>query len=599
MLIHAAAGGVGLAAIQYAKHRGAIVIATAGSAVKRGFLRLAGADHVLDSRDLGFADRVREITGGEGVDVVLNSLSGEAMERSLEVLKPFGRFLELGKRDFYLNRRLHLRPLRQNISYFAIDVDQLPLSRPALARSLLAEVSALLGEEAIRPLAHRVFRFSEIDDAFRLMQSSGHIGKLVLMPDADIELPLREPPEFAVRGDGTYLVTGGLDGFGFEAARWLVARGAGAVALLGRRGPETPGCEERAAELRNAGAAVGIFRADVADRESLAAVLDQIRATPLPLRGVVHAASAIDDRLTAGIDPAGIDAVLRPKLDGGLALDELTLNDPIELFLLFSSATTLLGAPGQGSYVAANTTLEALARRRRAEGRPALAVAWGPIEDAGYLAHHPETREALARRLGAIPIAAAQALATLPAMLASGLAVIGCVEANWGEARRFLPILATPLFSEMRYPRDFSAGDDTLADRLSSLDPDAALSLLKAIVAEEAAHILRLPAASVDPARPLSQMGMDSADGGRASAGARSKAAHRSAAGVASRGDERCLDRRAARRRARNRRTECGRGGGLGGAPRIFGRGCSGRRDARRGARSVGAESGGGVGRWR
>ena len=281
VLIHAAAGGVGLAAIQYAKHRGAIVIATAGSAVKRGFLRLAGADHVLDSRDLGFADRVREITGGEGVDVVLNSLSGEAMERSLEVLKPFGRFLELGKRDFYLNRRLHLRPLRQNISYFAIDVDQLPLSRPALARSLLAEVSALLGEEAIRPLAHRVFRFSEIDDAFRLMQSSGHIGKLVLMPDADIELPLREPPEFAVRGDGTYLVTGGLDGFGFEAARWLVARGAGAVALLGRRGPETPGCEERVAELRNAGAAVGIYRGDVADRESLAAVLDQIRATPL------------------------------------------------------------------------------------------------------------------------------------------------------------------------------------------------------------------------------------------------------------------------------------------------------------------------------
>ena len=155
VLIHAAAGGVGLAAIQYAKHRGAIVIATAGSDVKRAFLRLAGADHVLDSRDPRFADGVREITRGQGVDVVLNSLSGEAMERSLEVLKPFGRFLELGKRDFYLNRRLHLRPLRQNLSYFAIDVDQLPLRRPALARSLLAEISGLLAEGAIRPLAHR------------------------------------------------------------------------------------------------------------------------------------------------------------------------------------------------------------------------------------------------------------------------------------------------------------------------------------------------------------------------------------------------------------------------------------------------------------
>src|SRR5579875_1471452 len=138
VLIHAASGGVGLSAIQYAKHRGAIVIATAGSEVKRAFLRLAGADHVLNSRDLAFADAVREITGGRGVDVVLNSLSGEAMEQSLMVLKPFGRFLELGKSDFYLNRRIHLRPLRQNISYFAINVDQLPIHRPDLARALLS-----------------------------------------------------------------------------------------------------------------------------------------------------------------------------------------------------------------------------------------------------------------------------------------------------------------------------------------------------------------------------------------------------------------------------------------------------------------------------
>ena len=510
VLIHAAAGGVGLAAIQYAKHCGALVIATAGSTVKRAFLRLAGADHVFNSRDLGFADAVREATRGEGVDIVLNSLSGEAMERSLELLRPFGRFLELGKRDFYLNRRLHLRPLRQNLSYFAIDVDQLPLRRPALARSLLAEVSALLDEGAIRPLAHRVFRYSEIDDAFRLMQSAGHIGKLVLVPDADIELRLRQPREFALRRDGTYLVSGGLDGFGFEAARWLAARGAGAIALLSRRGRQTPGCEDRVAELRAAGVAVGIYRGDVADRVALAGVLDQIRATQLPLRGVVHAASAIDDRLTADIDPAGIDAVLRPKLDGALALDALTRNDPIDLFVLFSSATTLLGAPGQGAYVAANMALEALARRRHAEGRPALAVAWGPIEDAGYLARRPETRDALARRLGAKPIPAAQALATLPAMLASGLPVVGCAEANWSDARRFLPVLATPLFSEILSKGDLSAGDEALADRLRSLDSEAALILLKTVVAEEAARILRLPAGSVDPARPLSQMGMDS-----------------------------------------------------------------------------------------
>src|SRR4029077_10504336 len=174
VLIHTASGGVGLAAIQYAKQHGAVVIATAGSEVKRAFLRLAGADYVLDSRDLAFCDAVRDFTKGEGVDIVLNSLSGEAMERSLEVLKPFGRFLELGKRDFYLNRRIHLRSLRQNISYFAIDVDQLPVRRPKLAQRLLTEVSEALFNREIRPLAHRIFSFGELEDAFRLMQSSGH-----------------------------------------------------------------------------------------------------------------------------------------------------------------------------------------------------------------------------------------------------------------------------------------------------------------------------------------------------------------------------------------------------------------------------------------
>jgi phthiocerol/phenolphthiocerol synthesis type-I polyketide synthase C len=510
VLIHAATGGVGLAAIQYAKHRGAIVIATAGSEVKRAFARLAGADHVLNSRDLAFADAVRAITAGRGVDVVLNSLSGEAMEQSLAVLRPFGRFLELGKSDFYLNRRIHLRPLRQNVSYFAIDVDQLPIHRPDLARALLSEVSEALSAGAIRPLAHRSFSFAEIDEALRLMQSSGHIGKLVLVPAGNSAVRLREPPEWAARRDGTYLVTGGTDGFGFEAARWLAARGAGSIALISRRGGETPGLAERVAELEAAGAAVGVYRADVADTAALSAALVAIRAKGPPLRGVVHAAAMIEDGFAAEIEAVRAEAVLRAKLGGALALDALTRDDPLDLFLLFSSATTLLGAPGQGVYVAANLAVEALARRRHAEGRPALAIAWGPIEDAGYLAERPDTREALARRLGAKPIPAAQALAGLPALIASGLPVAAFAETSWTEARRFLPILATSPFAEIRSKASSSPSDESLADRLALLGPEEALALLKTVVAEEAATILRLPAGSIDPQRPLSEIGMDS-----------------------------------------------------------------------------------------
>jgi len=510
VLIHTASGGVGLAAIQYAKQHGAVVIATAGSEVKRAFLRLAGADCVLDSRDLTFCDAVREFTGGQGVDIVLNSLSGEAMERSLDVLKPFGRFLELGKRDFYLNRRIHLRPLRQNISYFAIDIDQLPIRRPDLARRLLTEVSTALFNCEIRPLAYRIFSFGELEDAFRLMQSAGHIGKLVLVPDAHAGVSLRKPPETVLRRDGTYLITGGIAGFGYECARWLVAHGAGSIALLGRRGWETPGCEAKVKELETSGAEVRVYQGDVSDRGALATILDAIRASQRPLRGVVHAASAIEDGFAADIDLARVAPIIDPKLGGAIALDALTRDDPIELFLLFSSATTLVGAPGQGVYVAANMALEALARRRQAEGRSTLAVAWGPIEDAGYLAERPAVLDSLARRLGTRPIPAAQALAGLSAMIASGLPAVAFADTNWAEARRFLPILATPLFAESRAKVAPSPVDESLAERLASLDPEAALALLKTIVAEEAATILRLPEEGIDPLRPLSEIGMDS-----------------------------------------------------------------------------------------
>jgi acyl carrier protein len=214
--------------------------------------------------------------------------------------------------------------------------------------------------------------------------------------------------------------------------------------------------------------------------------------------------------LATEIDLGRVAAIMQPKLGGALALDALTRADPIELFLLFSSATTLVGAPGQGAYVAANMALESLSRKRQAEGRPALAIAWGPIEDAGYLSERPEMLASLARRLGARPFAAAQALAGIPALLSSGLPAVAFAETNWAEAHRFLPILATPLFADSRASAVAGSSDESLAERLGSLDAEAAAALLKMVVAEEAATILRLPAESIDPSRPLSEIGMDS-----------------------------------------------------------------------------------------
>lgn len=510
VLIHGAAGGVGLAAIQYAKYRGAIVIATAGSAAKREFLRQLGVDHVLDSRSLEFADAVMALTGNRGVEVVLNSLNGDAMERSLGLLRPFGRFLELGKRDFYMNTRVGLRPLRQNVAYFAVDVDRLPVERPAIAAGLLREVIELMATGALRPLPHRVFSFAEAAAAFRLMQGAGHIGKIVLVPErrsAAKAAPAQRA--LTIRPDATYLVTGGTSGFGLETARWLAARGARHIALMSRRGADAPAAGEAIAALRASVPDVRAFACDVADAAALKATLAELRRAMPPLRGVVHAAMVVDDALVGDLTGERIQQVLAPKMAGAANLDRLTRKDPIEIFLLYSSATTVLGAPGQGSYVAANLGIEAIARRRAAEGLPALAVGWGPISDAGYLARQDETREALQRRLAATPMTAAQALEALPALWASGLPVIAFAPVQWDSARRLLPILNSPTFAGIA-SSGAADGDGNLRERLAGLPPEEKKEIVVGLLIEEVARILATSAERIDRHRPLSEFGMDS-----------------------------------------------------------------------------------------
>jgi acyl transferase domain-containing protein/NADPH:quinone reductase-like Zn-dependent oxidoreductase/short-subunit dehydrogenase/acyl carrier protein len=508
VLIHGAAGGVGLMAIQFAQHRGATIIATAGSDAKRAFLRHLGVDHILDSRDLAFADQVRAITSGLGVDVVLNSLSGEAMERSIGLLKPFGRFVELGKRDFMMDTRLGLRALRQNIAYFAVDVDRLPLARPDLAQALLRQVAALVDEGALRPLPYRAYPFADAPEAFRLMQGAGHIGKIVLTPD-DLMVAEAPVPAPVARGDRTYLVTGGLSGFGLETARWLADRGARSLALISRRGADAPEARDALVEFLSRGIAARAFACDVADPAALAVALDEIRADMPPLGGIVHAAMVVDDGLAVDLTAERIARVLRPKLDGALNLDRLTRRDEIELFLLFSSATTLLGAPGQGSYVAANMALEAVARGRAAEGLPALAVAFGPIADVGFLAAQDTQRDSLIRRLATAPIAARDALDALPRLLSSGLPVVALAPVRWDAANQHLPILRTPVFSEVVSGTQ-ETGSVDLRERLVDMSPEDARDVIVGLLTDEAARILSFAPDRIDPNRPLSEFGMDS-----------------------------------------------------------------------------------------
>ncbi|CAM5667786.1 Type I polyketide synthase OS=Streptomyces fumanus OX=67302 GN=wcbR PE=4 SV=1 [Streptomyces fumanus] len=370
LLVHGGAGGVGLAALQYAHRLGARVIATAGTPVKRDLLRALGVDHVCDSRTLHFAEQVRDVTGGRGVDVVLNSLSGEAITRSLEALAPGGRFVELGKRDIYANQPLLLRPLRNNLSFHALDVNQLTVHAPAELAAAFREVGQRVAEGVYRPLPHEPYPAGEVHEAFRTLQHSRHLGKVVISLAEPPALERPVPPP-APAADATYLVTGGTSGFGAATARHLAARGVRHLALVSRRGPLAPGAAELVRELAALGATAHLHAADVTDPAALGEVFAQARAQGRPVGGVVHAAMHLDDAPLAELDADRFHAVLAPKMQGALVLDELTREHGVDHFVAYSSISALIGNPTQAPYVAGNLFQEALVRARRDRGRPA------------------------------------------------------------------------------------------------------------------------------------------------------------------------------------------------------------------------------------
>lgn len=514
VLIHGGAGGVGLAAIQIARHLGVQIIATAGSGVKRSLLRAEGVAHVLDSRSLQFAEEVRAITGGRGVDAVVNSLAGAGMERSLACLAPFGRFLELGKQDFYGNTATGIRPLKENISYHGIDVDQVMAARPDLAVRVFAEVKAAFAAGKLRPLPYRAFWPEEAVAAFRLMQKSGHVGKVLICPPPPEAVRVQEVPtgQFRAAPDRTHLIVGGLGGLGLEIGEWLVETGARRLALMGRRGEPSSEAAAAMARWRAKGVDVQAVACDVADAAALADALDGLR----PLAGVIHSAMVLEDMPLAALTQEVLARVLPAKIAGAAHLDRLTRGDDLDYFVLFSSMATLIGNHGQSAYVAANGYLEGLARQRRAAGLPALAVGWGAIADVGYLTRDRDTAALVRRMSGGSEFTGIQVARALDRLLAMGADVDPVVHVSpmgWNAVSVTLRILSEPSFGLLKTlgkRAEGESGEEDLRAALTALTQDRAELRLTAWLVGRIAHILQVPEKTVSSARPVADLGIDS-----------------------------------------------------------------------------------------
>ncbi len=440
VLIHAAAGGVGLAAVQLAQLAGAEVYATA-SPHKWEFLRSIGVQHCFNSRTLDFAEQIMEQTG-QGVDLVLNSLNREFIPKSLQTLKPGGRFIEIGKVGIWTTEQV--AQVRTDVDYFSFDLLELSQQQPDRLQSLLQAIMAQFEQAKLRPLPYTAFHIQDAIPAFRYMAQAKHVGKVIITVPIPYIENLSTPSSRAsqpktrhsntqasssvslnfqssdsnsshsqysiVRADSSYLITGGFGGLGLQVAQWLVEQGAGHLILVGRHLPPDPSTLE---PLRQGKTTIEPIATDITDAHEVDRLLHLTHSDRLPIRGIIHAAGILDDALLIHQTPSRLAGVLAAKVQGAWHLHQSSRNLPIDYFICFSSIASVIGSVGQANYAAANAFLDGLAHYRQQQGLPALTINWGAWSEVGMASRLKPTEQQRLTASGIQLITPSQGIAAL------------------------------------------------------------------------------------------------------------------------------------------------------------------------------------------
>ncbi len=536
VLIHAAAGGVGLSAVQLAQAAGAEIFATAGSAEKHAFLRALGVQHVLNSRTLDFAEEIMRLTDGCGVDVVLNSLTGDFITQSVAVLAPQGRFLEIGKRDIWSKEQF--AEAKPKAAYHVIALDHMAQQQPSLVGKLFRELIALFETNVLEPLPHRDYALEDAIEAFRYMAQAKHVGKVVVSvkhedrgpwiasrePSPNLRPAIRDQQSTSydfrssiLNPQSTILLTGGLGGLGLSLAEWLVARGAKHLVLMSRSAVSGV-AEEKLRALQAQGAQVIVARGDVANEHEVARVLAEIKNTMPPLRGIMHAAGVLKDGMLLQQSWENFATVMAPKVAGAWHLHQLTKDTPLDFFVLFSSVVSVLGFKGQSNYAAANAFLDSFAHWRSAMGMKTLSLNWGPWAEVGMAATLGQRERRRWTAQGINLIGMEQGWTTLAHGLELEAAQLTVLPINWATyAQQFAnsntPPFLRGLISKTRATNAEAQpkAEISFEQRLQNTPPDKRRNLLLAHVREQAAKILCLPPSKrVELSQPLREMGLDS-----------------------------------------------------------------------------------------
>uniref|UniRef100_UPI003F95EDBB SDR family NAD(P)-dependent oxidoreductase n=1 Tax=Mycobacterium sp. TaxID=1785 RepID=UPI003F95EDBB len=504
VLIHSATGGVGLAAMSIAKMIGARIYATAGTDAKREMLSEMGVEYVGDSRSVAFADEILDITNGAGVDIVLNSLPGEAIRAGMQILAPGGRFIELGKKDVFADASVGLAALARSGSFSVVDVDLNMRLHPKRYRECLQQILRQAGAGELTPLPVTEFAFADVIDAFRLMASGGHTGKIVIaIPQSgSITALAPRPAQPLVKPDGGYLVVGGMGGLGLVTARWLAQQGAGLVVVNGRSAPSAEVLAEIEA-IKADGSHVEVVTGDIAEPETAQRLVATVEDSGFRLAGVVHTAMVLADETVLNISESAATRVFDPKVAGAWWLHQATAHADVDWWLTYSSAASLIGSPGQGTYAAANSWIDGLVAYRRSLGLPAAGINWGPWAEVG--------RAQFFADLGISMITPAEGLAAVKLVLSADRARTGVFTLDARQWFQSFPAAAgSSLFAKLQESITVERrGGGRIRAELDACDASERPSRLACAIADEIRAVLR-STEPIDHDRPMESLGLDS-----------------------------------------------------------------------------------------
>ncbi len=502
VLIHAAAGGVGQAAVQVAKRAGAEIFASA-SPSKWEFLRSQGIQHVMNSRTLDFAQQVLEITDGAGVDIVLNSLNGEFIPQSLTVLSPGGRFIEIGKLGIWT--REQVGQVREDVAYFSFDLSTVSVHQPALITRMLSKIVAGLQDGSFQPLPTRIFPVEQVSDGFRYMAQAQQIGKVVIT-QPEIETT------FGISRQGSYLITGGLGSLGLQLAQWLATQGAKHLVLVSRSQPSEQALVKLQL-LRQVGVQLLVLQTDISYPEQVKDLFRTIDQQASPLRGIIHAAGVLDDVLIQRLDWPRLKRLMSAKAYGAWLLHEQSEQRSLDFFVLFSSMASLVAGVGQGGYAAANAYLDGLAHYRRQRGLSALSINWGPWLGSTMTGRLNNQQREYWTRIGVDWIVPEVGLQLFGQMLQEQCPQIGVLPVRWEQFMQQFQVNDRPTFlehfwNEVELPTELVA---TVRQQLMAAAHYDRQALLLQHLKAQLAKVLNLENETcIDPRQSLFELGLDS-----------------------------------------------------------------------------------------